>query len=589
MLILAKACFLLIFCLILAVTSCTFSLREETGTLVVKISMPKAIPEVGPSHGVIILSKGSRIISRTFEFPSQSDISFQSIEKGVWSVSVTLKDDQDHVLYVGQTQVEVLPNVENTVNVPMLLNTAGLQINISVVSTEVARVKLELSYSNDIRIEERNFQNGIATFQFENLSSAVWNAKFTLYDQMGRQMLVWPEKGFFGIELQPGRLNKYSFTVNHFGNIKVIIEADFIKTVSSATLTNVEEGILISWEPVEGASLYQIYKGEEDHWIRIFEGTETFYLDRDVVENAEYNYVFNVVSFEGKHSGFSKMFTVVRDIPRIFVALQDGNVIRCGLNGSRVEQKVSNYVSRDIKAVRAVENDLFVVTNNSVVRLSTEDLKITSSQRHDLLLFSSNFDLNDRYLAQIASNVVRRVNLYNLADATSTQMSGTYISLDRHLLVLSGTTVRILNPETLQLIDTKNIDGAQRIFARGGLVFVSCYRNNNYLVEIHGCDQNGLNPIRSIIVQNDVRLVDASGDLFCLGIFGKGVYLGRTDSNQLSQVSSNLPVAMKIVGQNLYILYSNRLEVHSVNLSSLTTTLVAFCTFNQNCLALFAD
>lgn len=581
---------LLVCCLVLVIVSCTLP-REETGSLVVKILVSKVIPETEPSRGIVMLSKGVRSLSRSFEFPGQSSINFQSIEKGVWDVSVVLKDEQDHILYVGQAQVEVLPGVQNVVSVPMILNTADLQIDIFVTSTEVASVKLELFYSDDIRIFERDLRNGTASLQLENLPSVVWNVKFTLYDEDRRQILVWPEKGSFGLELQPGRLNRYSFTIDQFGHVGVKMEVELIETVSSATLTNVEDGIQISWDPMEKASYYQIYRKEGDHWVEIFKGTETSYLDKDVVENFEYSYVFNVVTVDGKHSGFSKVFTVVRDIPRIFVAFQDGSLVRYKLVDSRIEQKASNNVS-NMKMLRAVRNDLFVVTDNSVVRLNTENLNEINSQKHNLFLFGSNFSLNDKYLVQISSNTVIRLSIYNPASITTTQLDGAcnYVSLDRHLIILKGATVQVLDPETLQLITSKNIDGAQRVFTKGDLVFVLCERNNSFVVEIYRLNGTSLDPVQqSINSPGDVRSLDVSNDFFCFGIYNKGVYLGKIGGAQLKQISSTHPVALKIVGQNLHILYSNKLEIHSVNLDSLTTTLVASSTFSKSCLTFFAD
>lgn len=580
---------LLACCLVLVIVSCTLP-HEETGSLVVKILVSKVIPEVEPSLGIVTLSRGSRSLSRSFEFPSQSSINFQSIEKGVWNVSVVLKDEQDHTLYVGQAQVEVLPGVQNIVSVPMILNTADLQIDIFVNSTEVASVKLELFYSDDIRIFERNLQNGAVSLQLEGLPSAVWNLKFTLYDRAGRQILIWPEKGSIGFELQPGRLNKYSFTIDQFGHVEVKMEVELVKTVSSATLINIEDGIQISWNPTEKASYYQIYRKEGDHWMKIFEGTETSYLDKDIVENIEYSYVFNVVTVEGKHSGFSKIFTVMRDIPRIFVAFQDGSLVRYKLVGSRIEQKASTTVS-NMKALRAVGNDLFVVTDNSIVRLNTENLNLISSQKHSLFLFDSNFSLNDKHLVQISSNTVRRLSVYNPAVIATTQLDGAcnYVSLDRYLVVLKGATVQVLDPETLLSITSKGISGAQRVFTKGDLVFVLCERSGGFVIEIYRLDGTSLNFVQSINSPGDVRSVDVSNDFFCFGIYNRGVYLGKVGNTQLNQVSPVSPKAMIIVGQNLHILYDNKLEIHSVNLNSLTTTLVISSTFSKNCSIFFAD
>lgn len=91
----------------LLVVSCV-PLCDETGSLVVKIVLTKAIPSSEPTSGTVTLKKGARILSQTFNLPSENSVVFQSIERGNWTVSVELKDDQSYTIYAGEAQVEIL-------------------------------------------------------------------------------------------------------------------------------------------------------------------------------------------------------------------------------------------------------------------------------------------------------------------------------------------------------------------------------------------------------------------------------------------------------------------------------------------------
>jgi len=555
----------------------------------VSVVLKKAIPSVEPTLGVVTLKKGARILSQTFNFPGENSVVFQSIERGNWTVSVELKDGQNYTIYVGETQVEVLAGKHSTVHVPVTLNSADLTVDVSVTSSEASTVELRLEHSQDVILERRNLEDREITFEFHNLASAVWQLKLTLYDQSGNEMLVWPETGSVGLELQPGRMNTYSVRIDQFGNVEIVLEVETVQTVSSATLTNLDEGILISWDPVENAAFYEIYKAEQGYWIKIHECTSTSYLDQDVVENVEYSYVFNVVAENGRHSGFSRPFTVVRDTQRIFVALSDRSVVRFKVNQSHLTPVASNVVSEanDAKLLRAIGDDLYFLTSGSLVRLNANDLTVLSSQ--NVLLFTgTNSAFNDEYFFQVGSNTLRRYSLPNSATYETAPIGGTAVDADRYVVVLNGQTVSLVDPVTLQVLSTKTISNAQRIFTRGEFVFVYV-QDVSHRLEVYSVSDNNLELVKTYAVEGDVRRLDASEQFFCLGVSGEGIYLGRLTDATLTKINSNFPVSIKIVGNLLYTLFTDRLEVYTVDVASLSVSLTARSNFTQQALAMFAD
>ena len=572
----------------LLVVSCV-PLCDETGSLVVKIVLTKAIPSSEPTSGTVTLKKGARILSQTFNFPSENSVVFQSIERGNWTVSVELKDDQSYTIYAGEAQVEVLAGKRSTVSVPVTLNSADLILEVSVTSSEASTVELRLEHPQEVIVERRNLEDRKTTFQIHDLASAVWQLNLTLYDQYNNEMLVWPRTGSVGLELQPGRINTYSIRIDQFGDAEILIEVETAQTVSSATLTNLDEGILITWNPVENAAFYEIYRAEESYWVKIHECTSTSYLDRDVVENVEYSYVFNVVSKSGRHSGFSTPFTVVRDTQRIFVALSNGTVVRFKVDQSQFRSVASNVVSgaNDAKMLRAVGNDLYLLTSGSLLHLNANDLRVLSSQ--NVLLFTgANSAFNDEYFFQVSSNKLRRYTLSSSGAYETAPIGGTAVDADRYVVVLNGQAVSLIDPVTLRVLSTKTISGVQRIFTRGEFVFVYV-QDGSHRLEVYSVSNNNLELAKTYSVEGDVRRLDATEQFFCLGVYGKGIYLGRLTDASLTKMSSNFPVSIEIVGNLLYTLFTDKLELYTVNVASLSVSLTAISNFTQQALAMFAD
>lgn len=579
---------LLCFSSLLLLISCV-PVCDETGSLVVKFVFTKAIPSSMPTSALIVLSKGMRTLSKDVNLVNQDGVVFQSIEKGVWDVYVELRDDQGYAIYIGQTRAEVVAGKQSTVSVPMTLNSADLKINVSVASTQAGSVELSVWSSQSFMNETRNLQSGKATFEFHNLASAVWNARLTLYDQSGTEMLVWPESTSIGLELQPGRMNEYSFRIDEFGNVELLISIESPQTVSTATLTNTDEGILISWLPVERASMYEIYRLEQDYWVKVYEGSSTSFLDRDVVENVEYCYVFNVVSEDGRHSGFSEPFRIVRDTQRIFIAFANNTIARFRMGQSSITSVASSSASEEIKALRAVGNDLYVLTSGSLFQLNANDLRTLSSFKHNTLLFSQNFSMNDECLFLYSSGTLKKLPYSDLNRIKTLSINTTTIDADRYVVALSNQDLHVIDPETFRVLLVQRIENPARVFTRGQFVFVLCENNGTYRLDSYTMDASTLLPETSYPVNGDVRCLDASSDLFCIGVHNSGVYLGRIGKAGLIRLSSTFPKAVKMVGNLLYILYTNKLEIYSIDPETLSATQILSAVLPQNAVALFAD
>lgn len=579
---------LLCFSSLLFLVSCV-PICDGTGSLVVKFVFTKVIPSGTPTSAIIVLSKGMRTISRTMNLVNQDGVVFQSIEKGIWDVHVELRDDQGYTIYVGQTQAEVIAGKQSTVSVPMTLNSADLKINVSVASSQAGSLELSMWYSQNSISETRNLQSGKATFEFHNLASAVWNAKLTVYDLSGTEMLVWPENTSVGLELQPGRMNEYSFEIDEFGNVELFIKIEGVQTVSTATLTNTEDGILISWLPVEKASIYEIYRLEKDYWVKIYEGSSTSFLDRDVVENVEYCYVFNVVSEDGRHSGFSEPFRIVRDTQRIFIAFSNNTIVRFSIGQSQITPVASGSISEEIKALRTVGNGLYVLTSNSLFQLNAVDLRHLSVFKHNTFISGQNFSMNDEYLFLSVSGALKKLPYSDLNRIETLSINTTMIDADRYVVALSNQDLHVIDPGTLQILLVQRIENPARVFTRGQFVFVLCENNGTYRLDSYTTDASTLLPKISYPVNGDVRCVDASNDLFCIGVYNSGVYLGKIAEAHLTKLSSTFPKAVKMVGNLLYVLYTNKLEIYSIDPGTLSATKILSVSLSQNAVALFAD
>lgn len=578
--------------LVLFTVSCVRP-QYQTGSLTVKIVTTKLIPSAEPVVGVVTLRKGERTLFQSFDCSSQSSVTFQSIEQGTWNVYVELKDSEGYTIYTGETQAEVIAKAQNTVSVTVTLNSADLKVEVTVASSEASSVKFEAFLTGEAISDLKDLQDGNVVFEFSKLSSAVWNARLTLYDRFGKEMLVWPESGLVGLELQPGRTNTYHITVDLFGDVTVNIEIENASTVSSATFVNVEEGISISWDPVEGASLYEIYKKEQDYWIKIYEGTATSYVDEDVVENVEYCYVFNVVNVNGRHSGFSNPFRILRDTRRVFVGLSDGTVVRLKLEVDPTAQftpvasKVVTQSANDIKLLYTLNNDLYVLMSNKLLRLNVDSLELLS--QYQTWIFSEGTSIfKDSYFFQLGGSELRKYQLPSFS-FQSVQIDGTYLAVDRFVLALKYLTdVHLIDFDNLQILSTNAMPSAVKVFTHGNFAFVlTC--PTSYQLEMYSINNNNLELVRTYTVDGNITCFDATDQVFFVGIYNKGLYIGRIDDGTLVKLTSDSPVAIKVVQNMLYVLFKDRLELYSFDSMGLTVTSITSYNFGQDATALFVD
>jgi hypothetical protein len=210
------------------------------------------------------------------------------------------------------------------------------------------------------------------------------------------------------------------------------------------------------------------------------------------------------------------------------------------------------------------------------------------SSQNVLLFTGANSAFNDEYFFQVSSNQLRRYTLSSSGAYETAPIGGTALDADRYVVVLNGQAVSLIDPVTLRVLSTKTISGAQRIFTRGEFVFVYV-QDGSHRLEVYSVSNNNLELAKTYSVEGDVRRLDATEQFFCLGVYGKGIYLGRLTDASLTKMSSNFPVSIEIVGNLLYTLFTDKLELYTVNVASLSVTLTAISNFTQQALAMFAD
>lgn len=64
------------------------------------------------------------------------------------------------------------------------------------------------------------------------------------------------------------------------------------------TPTNIENGVRVSWEPLEGATYYRVYrKGPNDTtWVKLADTKNSYYIDENVKDNTSYTYTVRCLS-----------------------------------------------------------------------------------------------------------------------------------------------------------------------------------------------------------------------------------------------------------------------------------------------------
>ena len=65
------------------------------------------------------------------------------------------------------------------------------------------------------------------------------------------------------------------------------------------SVSNVENGVKISWQPVDGASRYRVFYYGSKGWTRLVDTSETSFIDEDVYSNHNYTYTVRCINEDG--------------------------------------------------------------------------------------------------------------------------------------------------------------------------------------------------------------------------------------------------------------------------------------------------
>ena len=145
-----------------------------------------------------------------------------------------------------------------------------------------------LSYNNDTKAYER--KTGDTTFIKYLL---------TLCDKYGYAPYVWDAGDWY---------NRYTCSMR-WRDIAAIYDPDYIippKTPALKTPENVTSGINVSWNKVDGAQKYYVYrKTSGTSWSRIAEVTSTSYVDKTAKSGSTYTYTVRPVN-KGIAGGYDK-------------------------------------------------------------------------------------------------------------------------------------------------------------------------------------------------------------------------------------------------------------------------------------------
>ena len=145
-----------------------------------------------------------------------------------------------------------------------------------------------LSYNNDTKAYER--KTGDTTFIKYLL---------TLCDKYGYAPYVWDAGDWY---------NRYTCSMR-WRDIAAIYDPDYIippKTPALKTPENVTSGINVSWNKVDGAQKYYVYrKTSGTSWSRIAEVTSTSYVDKTAKSGSTYTYTVRAVN-KGIAGGYDK-------------------------------------------------------------------------------------------------------------------------------------------------------------------------------------------------------------------------------------------------------------------------------------------
>ena len=179
--------------------------------------------------------------------------------------------------------------------------------------------------------------------------------------------------------------NAKSFTsgFNHNGT-----EATYIATPEISKLENVNGGIKLSWNSVDGAEMYRVYYKGRNGWTKLVDTTATTCIDSDVLSANNYTYTVRCISNDAKkyQSGYNKngksiKYIATTKITKTDVTYNSVKLTWNKVNGSekyRVYRKDGNSWKRIADTTSTSVTDKNVSTEKSytyTVRCITADGK----------------------------------------------------------------------------------------------------------------------------------------------------------------------------------------------------------------------
>ncbi|WP_041446359.1 LVIVD repeat-containing protein [Pseudothermotoga thermarum] len=570
---------------------------STTSTLVIRFVFPhiKAIPSEEPVSGILTLTKLSRKVERYFEL-DKGEIVVQGVEEGLWNISIKLMDKNGFVIYQGTDQATIKKNQVSEVTIVLSLTPGDLSLEVQTTSNLMNEVEILLECGESSFSNKKVLTNGSATFEFSNLKSAVWNLSLNLLSE-GETALT---KGPYGLEIQPGRVNRFKVLIDDFGGVTIEAIVEKLPTVSDVEAFNLDEGIKISWKTVTGAACYDVYRKEGDLWLKLNKDpiTECEHIDVNVVEGESYTYVVNAKTSTGLHSGFSEPVTIVRDTKRVFVLTKERKIYRLKYDkNGMLDTDGSTSISTDPLSVRKIGslgNYLFVVLSGQ------PKIMIEKYDSTTLSKFSEYYSINedsicnnaffvDQFVFVQSSSRIYKLNLnsgsYIRKDLTGIKS----ISAAENIYVLTNNNeLLVLSVDDLdQICEPTNLDGPSYIFASLSYVFVCKSRQ---WIKIYNWNGSALDYVGEVAYSStDVASIITDGRYAYIAGYDKK--LSVLDLENFKWISnldmSGKIYAMTIFDEKLLVATGDKLIIYDISNGNLTFK--QELTFNADCLLVCFD
>ncbi len=569
-----KATLLAVLVITLLISGC-LKLNNNKGKLIVNFNQLKAIPDSQATTGIIRIDKNGRVLQKTFDFPI-SQVTFDSIEEGLWNISVQILDQNNHILYTAFEQVKVIANQTNYCSLNLSLNTADLVLNVNVQSDQPDSISVDLCCGAENINEKKPVENRTAVFSFNSLKSAVWDMKITLFSEQNVIMTV-PQTGSYGLELQPGRTNIFNVTIDRFGNLSVEVLIEHLDVVRNATLTNLQDGIKIEWDPVEGADSYDLYRKEGFLWLKLNSTPleQCNFTDSNVIECETYYYVINAKSSSGLQSGFCQPFSITRDTNRVFVGAGSKLYsLKRTDSGFEIVKTVS--LAQSPFHVHTKGNLLYAATNSGVVEFDSTTFEILRSKS---VFIMSPADFTEDYLFLIGANKVYRLNLSSFEyDQYSIQYVN-FLSVDDYLCTVAQNQVQVRDLNGNIITQT----AGSYAFTEDDKIFV--YNNGN--LEYYTINNSNLNYRGSVPISGTPKAVDVYQQYIYVAV-DDGFYVIDLNTMTGQKTNLNLTKNLMVCKNQLFVVHDKYLKVYDITDPAVPVQRCSYG-FENSVLALFVD